>query len=266
MDHQFWGSAWLTTHSTGRAQKAAQSGEFKRKHSEITMAGRPPKVFPVKLAFLNQLTSAHNLVAAISDIPLSVRDIGVPYLHPKNAEQVVELAFMAVVAAWEEFLERTLVRYLAGAQAQGGYSPTPKYGRANSIQHAYELLSQDPSYDPAKHYLKVTDSKWVRSSADFYFSNHPYQCLQTKADLLRHASFIRNRVAHASEKCRVDFKTSAIYFMHYANNTLPQGLTPGKLLVTPVRRHFGQPAIQNGLSHFHAYLDLYESLANSIVP
>ena len=119
---------------------------------------------------------------------------------------------MGMIAAWEEFLDRSLVRYVAGATTNCGNSPTAKFGLANNIAHAYELLSQDNKYDPQKNYLNVTDPKWVWTTADFFFKKHPYSCLQSKADLLRHGSSIRNRVAHSSEKCRADFKNTAIIF------------------------------------------------------
>jgi len=230
------------------------------------MAGRPPKVDHVRDSFLREISSARTLTSAILALPQKVNpavDIGV---HPKHTRQVVELAFMGIVAAWEEFLERSLVRYLAGARTDSGYRPTHKFGQAKNINHAYEVLSQDPAYDPQKRYLKVTEPKWVWKSADFFFRKHPYSCVRDKADLLKHASSIRNRVAHSSEKCRADFKATAVYFLQPPNATLTQGYGPGNLLLEPVRRHFGQKAVQRGDNHFHAYADLYEWLAKQIVP
>jgi hypothetical protein len=173
---------------------------------------------------------------------------------------------MGVVSTWEEFLERTLTRYVAGAIADSGYRPTHKYGTADNISHAYEILSQDANYDPQKNYLKVSDPRWVWRMADFFFSSHPYGCLSQMADLLKAANSIRNRVAHDSEKCRVDFKATAVWFTQPAHNILKQGYGPGALLETAVQRHFGQQATQVGRNHFQAYMQLYEGLAMSIVP
>src|SRR4051794_9564130 len=117
------------------------------------MAGRPPEVEHVKRTLLDEVASARGLVDAIRAIPPKVRPSNAVGLHPKYAQQVIELAFMGVVAAWEEFLERSLVRYLAGARTASGYRPIPKHGAANNIQHAYELLSQDPNYDATRNYL-----------------------------------------------------------------------------------------------------------------
>lgn len=230
------------------------------------MAGRPAKVQHVRTTFESECSSARALVAAILAVPPKVRPSPKPGLHPKYAQQVVELAFMAVVAAWEEFLEDSLVRYVAGAKSTSGYKPTPKFGIASGILHAYQILSQDSKFDPTRDYLKVTDPNWVRNSASFIFSVHSYTHLNTKTDLIKHASAIRNRVAHSSEKCRTDFKATAIYFLQPANGKLTQGYTPGKLLLSNVQRHFGQAAVQKGLTVFEAYLQMYESLAKQIAP
>lgn len=172
---------------------------------------------------------------------------------------------MGVIAGWEEFLERSLVRYVAKASTSTGYAPTPKFGSATNLQHAYDVLYQG-TFDPAKHYLKASDAAWVRRTADFYFSSHPYGCLMPQASLLNHAASIRNRVAHSSTKCRSDFKATALHFLAPASGKLSQGFGPGALLLQPVRRHFPAPAVAAGLSHLEAYFQLYESLANRIVP
>lgn len=230
------------------------------------MAGRPHKVDHVKREFQREANAARNLVSAIDSLPRKAHPNAANGIHPKHVLQIIELAFMGVVAAWEEFLERTLVRYIAGASTDCNYSPSNKYGHANTLNHAYEILSQDANYDPQKHYLKVNDPRWVWRTADFYFAIHPYGCLTNKVDLLKRANSIRNRVAHGSEKCKADFKETAIWFLQPQNNQLTQGYGPGALLLSSVQRHFGQQAINNNTSHFAAYLDLYESLSNKIVP
>ena len=89
------------------------------------MAGRPPKVDHVRNGLLSEANSARNLVARVLALPRGVRE---GELHPKHARQIVELAFMGVVSAWDEFLERTLVRYVAGAVTDSGYAPTAYSG------------------------------------------------------------------------------------------------------------------------------------------
>lgn len=230
------------------------------------MAGRPPKVDHVRDSLIGEIASARALVSAIDALPRKVRPSAVAGIHPKYVRQVVELAFMGMVASWEEFVEGTLVRYLAGARTNANYSPSHKHGSASDMAHAYELLSQDANYNSQKDYLKVSDPRWVWRSADFFFSQHPYGCLNGKAELLKHANSIRNRVAHSSDKCRASFKQTAVYFLHPQNNQLTQGYGPGALLLSPVQRHFDATTIQAEESHFNAYAEMYESLARVIVP
>lgn len=230
------------------------------------MPGRPPRVTHVLDAFLAEVATARGLVAAVQALPQQVHPNAPRGINPKHVRQIAGLAFMGVVAAWEEFLERTLVRYLAGAATNSGYAATPKYGRATSLGHAYELLSQDSNYDPLKHYLKVSDARWVWRTADFFFSQHHYGIISSKSDLLNNANRIRNRVAHDSEKCRADFKSAAVWFLHPANGNLAQGYSPGALLLAVATRNFGNPINAAGVSHFEAYMRTYEALARGIVP
>lgn len=230
------------------------------------MAGRPPEVDHVKKTFFKEIQAAEDLVAKILQFKGGINPAGTLGIHPKHVRQVVELAFMGVVASWEEFLEMVLVRYVAGAKTGSGYRPTPKFGRATSLDHAYQVLSNNSKFNPKKDYLKVTDPSWVTNQADFLFSTHGFGDVKIKGPLLGHASSIRNRVAHSSEKCRADFKSTALYFLAPPNGALKQGYGAGDLLVTPVSRHFGQSAIQTQLTHFSAFAALYKGLADKIVP
>ncbi|WP_339427317.1 hypothetical protein [Pseudomonas sp. RA_105y_Pfl1_P41] len=228
--------------------------------------GAKPKVNHVRDEFIAEINTARNLVVAIRGLPRwSPKSTGAA-IHTKHVNQVVELAFMGLVASWEEFLERSLVRYLAGAATDKNYSPVPKYGSADSISHAYELLSQDSKYDPLKNYLKVSDPRWVYRTADFFFRSHPYGVLNPKTDLIRHASAIRNRVAHSSDKCRSEFKKTALDFLGPAKTSLSSGYSPGTFLLAPAQRIFTGPAIQKNISHFEAFATMFEDLAHSIVP
>lgn len=90
------------------------------------MAGRPPKVDRVRDAFIKEIASGRALVAAINGLPRKVRPSNQVGIHPRYVNQVAELAFLGVVSAWEEFLERTLTRYVAGAITNSGYNPSNK--------------------------------------------------------------------------------------------------------------------------------------------
>lgn len=228
--------------------------------------GRPPKVDHIRNAFLQEIGSARGLFAAVDGLPRKVRPSIQIGLHPKYVLQVAELAFMAVVSAWEEFLESTLVRYVAGARTDSGFSPFHKFGSGNSVSHAYEILSQNAKYDPQRHYLKVTDPRWVWRTADFFFRRHSYGCLRNNEALIRAANDIRNRVAHESIKCRADFKKTAVWFIQPSQGNLTQGFGPGSLLTMQVQRHFNQQIVQGGHSHFESYMQLFEGLSRDVVP
>jgi hypothetical protein len=232
---------------------------------------RRPEVEHTKLRFLASIASARSLANEILAIPQKVNpQTPGPGLYTGHVGQVIELAFMGMVASWEEFLEQVLVRYVAGASAAPrtpgtpGYRPTPKYGLATSLSHAYEVLTLNPNFSASRDFLKVSDPKWVKRTVDFFFTTHPFGVLTTNADSIRLANKIRDRVAHDSEKCRTDFKEVAVHFLRPGGNKLRHGYTPGHLLLDPVRRRF--PQAMYGHSHFEAYQQMYEDMASVIVP
>jgi hypothetical protein len=180
---------------------------------------------------------------------------------------VVEIAFMGVVASWEEFIERSLVRFLTGARTKNGYKPTLKACKADNIQHAYKLLSFNLNYNPDRSYLKVSDPNWVWKVADFYFSNHSFSALQNgnASDLIKHANAIRNRVAHDSKKCKADFKATAIHFLQPGNRKLKKSFRAAALLQERVQRQFKQQVIHQNKTHFIACCDFFRCMASQIV-
>jgi len=227
--------------------------------------GRPPKVEHVRDEFIQNINSAKDLVNQVLRFEGIHPNTQKATLHSKHVRKVVELAFMGVVASWEEFLERTFVRYMAGAETSN-LKPTLKVGRADSLEHSYQLLAEDPNYDSAKDYLKFSTPKWVIMKAKFYFKEaKPYDVLHGETDKLLNANKIRHRVAHSSRKCKADFKEVAIKFLDIRNGTLTQGFGAGDLLLKPAQRHFGQSAKDRGITFFEAYMEFYEYLANRIV-
>ena len=229
---------------------------------------RRPRVEHIKQSFLREIWSAHNLVDAVAQLPISISpsDDNHPSFHPRYQEQVVSLAFMAVVTAWHEFLELSFVRYMAGAYTANGYAPRPKFGQANTIKAAYKILAFDPNFDPNRRYLDFGNPTWVFERADFFFSQHPYQGLQKYNQLLQNANKIRNRIAHNSQKSKSDFKEVALWFLQPSSGRLRQGFSPGVLLMRIAQRHFPTNILDNNVSHFEAYVQLFRMLANQIVP
>ena len=84
---------------------------------------------------------------------------------------------------------------------------------------------------------------------------------------MKHATKIRNRVAHGSTKCIEDFKKTAKHHLSIAKNgKLKQGYRVADLLRDKAVRHFGNEAKNKDWTFFEAYLDMYDTLAATIVP
>ncbi len=190
-------------------------------------------------------------------------------LHPKHVRRVIELAFLGVTASWEEFLERTLVRYMAGAKCDGGYGPSLRVGPCIGLRHAYQLLSGDPFYEPARRFLVWTDRKGVVDVARVFFERgEPYVgAMNQFSRELDLAGDIRNRIAHVSPKAKRKFRAAALHFLNV--QTLTRGYAAGDLLrAVPLRGFASLPTQQTGTQRiaFSAYMDMYGILANKIAP
>ena len=233
------------------------------------MAGRPPRVGHVRNTFLTATDSAKSLFEALEGLAAIHPNAAGSRLHPEQCRRIVELAFLGVVSAWEEFLEQTFVRYLAGAVADDGHAPPLRMGKASSIGHAYQLISGDPKYDPSRSYSKFGDPSWVIGiSKNYFVLGAPFATkLQPHQQILQEAVRIRNRVAHNSQKAREDFKRSARIHLELGNNAaLPQGYTAGDLLMSEACTLFGQRARDRHWTYFYAYVERLTKLAKDISP
>ena len=228
-----------------------------------------PAVAHVRDKLLDETVSALKLVIAVNKLGRIRRQAGGPNLHPEQARRVVELAFLGLVSAWEEFLEQSFVRYLAGAKSESGFSPAHRLGKSNSIGHSYHIISGDPNFDPSRNYARFGDWRWVIDISKVYFDHGaPYsQLLHANIELLQHMSHLRNRVAHGSSKAREDFKRSARVHLGFAvSQPLRQGYSVGDLLLHPAERLFGQEMRDRGLPYFAGYALRIRQWARQICP
>lgn len=255
--------------SRRRRCRAASAEPSVSAFSGTAMAGRPPKVGHVRSAFLRESQSARDLMLAVQQVAAINPNAAGPRLHPEQARRVVELAFLGLISSWEEFLEQSFVRYLAGAKADDGSSPPLRLGQSSGIPHSYQLISGDPSFDPSKNYSKFGEPKWVIAISKNYFEHGaPYAALlHANVEILQHAVKLRNRVAHTSTKCREDFKRSARAHLGLADNAgLTQGYSVGDLLLSPANRLFGQEARDKNWTYFYAYAVKLRQMARRICP
>jgi hypothetical protein len=229
---------------------------------------RRPAVTQIKAKFLAELQKSRAMYSAFESLPRTNTPSTASGIHPKHLHKSREMVFLGIVGSWEEFLEQSLVRYAMGVATQNGYQPTmncPAYGTRIL---AYQAISRKVPYNPSTNYLNMSNPSGVASIANRLFSAHTFTCLGSQANLLNAAINIRNRVAHKSSKSRAAFVGTAKWFLQPQNSQTPlsQSFCPGALLAKNVQRHFGAALIQGCVTHFEAYLQLYEGLANTIVP
>ncbi len=154
-----------------------------------------------------------------------------PY-QPRVAQKVVGLAFLSAVSAWEEFVERVFLGYLAGAIAGNGYAPKLTVGPCRNRSHALRILGAVGGGDPQR-FLRWNDWAWVKHVASVYFRDgEPFACLdEVTVARLRDAQVIRNRVAHDSAKARSQFKRCVNALQGcLLDQPLPRGFSPGEFL------------------------------------
>lgn len=231
------------------------------------MAGRPPEVHHVRESFMRATQSSLELIRDVQGVT-SIK-VKPNTLHPEQARRIGELAFLGMISAWEEFLEQSFVRYLAGARAKNGYQPALRVGAASGISHSYHLLAGDPNFDPSRSYAKFSSPTWIISISKVFFENGAPYATQLHANLqiLHFANHLRNRVAHSSKKARYEFKQAALQHLGLpATGTLPQGYRVGDLMLSRANHLFGQQVKDRGHVYFVAYGNRLRQMAKVICP
>jgi hypothetical protein len=215
--------------------------------------------------FEKKLLSARDLFTVAE--PIATSPPAASGMTPAQARQVIGLAFLQMSQAFEDLVDSSFVRYLAGAQAPSGYKPALRTGPAAGLQHAYQILSGDPSHKATKHYLTWTNWTNACDLASVFFEQGKPFTLPTNSQRQRFADAvtIRNRVAHMSQKCRTDFKKVALEHLGKPKDgQLFQGFNVGHLLTARSTRLFGPGAkLQPFFLH---YYDLFEALSGHVCP
>lgn len=196
-----------------------------------------------------------------------------PY-QPRVAEKVIGLAFLSMVAAWEEFVEQVFLGYMAGAASPDGYAPELIVGECQHRSHALQVLGSAVSGDPARA-LKWGDWNWVSHVAKIHFKKgEPFTSLpKPYLDRLADAYVIRNRVAHNSAKAKKSFKSLVNRLTGRQNShPLPRGMAPGQLLSkSPSDKLFPPFSIYPAENHlrkdfFESYGALFLEAATLLIP
>lgn len=143
-------------------------------------------------------------------------------LSQRQKVVIVELGFLQLFLAWEDFLEHSFVRYMCGARTISGYAPV-RYVQPPTMRDAQSMILQ-----LGRPYADWTNVEDVIALAKLYFKNgEPYESAlrPLRADL-GHMTVIRNSVAHRSEKSRLKLEDVTRGLIGY----VPRALTAGVLL------------------------------------
>ena len=188
-------------------------------------------------------------------------------MHPKQARRVIALAFISLVAAWEDFVQGAFVRYMVDASSPAGYRPALRVGPCKTLRHAVEVLTGRPGFNLANRYLSWTKWSGVTSLASLHFlMGRPFSSVNIGLiQALNDGHIIRNRVAHSSQKARQDFLEVSRRFLGLAENAkIVQGYDVGTLLLETDVRGFGQMDRED--NYFLQYCYLFTQLAEVLCP
>lgn len=198
--------------------------------------------------------------------------------HPAVAAKIIGLAFINLVAAWEEYVEETFVRYLIGARSKTGFYPKLRLGPCENLTHARHVLVCGTESSDRPRYLHWSDYSWVVSAAKVFFvSGEPYTLVSDQFRMrLADAQTIRNRVAHSSTKAKSQFrKMSNRLAGDHPNAAMNRGFSPGVLLASQCPDYaFDSSWLDEKVSAgehmwgdiFEAYTSMYIDLTNCITP
>ncbi len=134
--------------------------------------------------------------------------------------EVVELSFIKIFIAWEQFLEKVFIRHL-GSQKN---SKVKSYIKAKNLNHAYKIVKEN------KPYPDWTNKDVVLRKANLFFKDgEPYRtALSLIASDLEDIKTIRNSIVHMSNNSQEKFKS----LIRSSLNRSPSGMSAGKFLLT----------------------------------
>jgi hypothetical protein len=151
-----------------------------------------------------------------------------------TAQKIVGLAFVGVMAGWEDFLQSSFLRYMTGGTASNGYAPRLRLGPCRSITHAKQVIGGSVNVTVAAKRMQWSEYRWVEDTAKIFFEGgEPYVFGDPLLKLRLETAFvIRNRIVHNSEQAKRRFKEYANKLVDEpAGAPLPKGFSPGRLLV-----------------------------------
>lgn len=197
-------------------------------------------VTSIRNRFNSEIEKSFTLIRVIANIK--------PKLHQKYVFLVVELSFLKVYIAWEQFLEDTFVNYIMGRKTRKGYKVKSFVNPKNFI-HAKGIINE------GRNYSKWDYDEVIRKSLLFLKNGYPYKnTLQPISNYLKEMSYIRNSIVHGSSHSMERFKSIVRSKIKYA----PAKITPGEFLL--------KIESKTKKTFFQHYTDFVVDASKKIVP
>lgn len=211
----------------------------------------PRKLQSVLSEFSSRMRESRRLANYAREWSLHKGKSGRPFISGKRRDSIIELAFLRAFLAWEAFLEKSFLLYLAGKVPPRGRLPK-RYYFPPSHKMAMDWLAE------GRDYAKWADAGEVgKRAARFFQDGHPFtSVLRSNQTALADANIIRNMIAHESSNTRQKFEKIARREL----STLPINRTAGAFLGTTV------PTSSPPVSFLESYVSKLESCAKQIIP
>jgi hypothetical protein len=194
----------------------------------------------ILLELKKQIDGSKKLITAIK----------ISNLRQIQKELVIELAFLRIFIAWENFLEDSFFRYLVGGKSYSGKSPI-KFINPPTIKKATEIVTGEKN-----KYIKWNLSEENITRSEIYFKNgEPYKnTLQTISTDIKNMNTIRNRITHRSKASKDNFRE----FIRQECGHGIKGMTPGRFLLR------NNPKTKPIITYFDYYSSIVEKAGSAI--
>lgn len=218
--------------------------------------------------FVLDIRSAKSYTDIVSDALKLLKREGTNRQYIEQRNLSYELAFLKIVARWQAFIEDTMVLYLRGITTSEGYGAKAKSVYARDAKEAYQMLSGNKNFSHDKNYLQLSNVDSICNTANKVFTFHSYKKIKSYSNYLEYASFIRNRIAHDSQKCKKNFNIASDFFQKNKELRKKQkkGHTPGELLTFEMSHDIDSKYFRKGEKIFDIYCNFFHDLSNMIVP
>ncbi len=222
----------------------------------------------IKKEFDRVIRSADGIyISMLPYVDLSYEGIYENPIHPLQATKIIELSFMNIISAWEEFAQAVFVRYMIGGVSESDYSPVLRIGRCLSLNHAMDLIAGKSDFDPSIDYLDWSNWTKVLDKAKLFFEKaKPFSSVnENQRQLIRDSVIIRNRVAHSSKKCKQAFNILAKRYLGLrGSESLPRGFSVGRLLISDKVRGFNKAYESD--NYYQSFSVMFRKLSDIIAP